>query len=464
MVGRKREYELLQRLYDSNKFELLVMYGRRRVGKTYLVANFLDSKEGVYFMAKEKDDISNVKGLWKALANYYGNIPSFFSPSNLSEILDFIDGNGRDLFLVLDEYQWFGENLDNLNSILQEYIDRWKRNNRRIRIVLCGSIISMMKSLAEDKQSPLYGRQTARLELLPFSYLEIGEFFPEISEKEKLEAYMMTGGVPYYLEFYSPGDTPASYIKRNIVDTMGALREEMGTLVREEVRKSGPYLRLLSLLAEGYTDFSELAPHFEDKSSLLSSYLDILENKLCLIEKIEPALGGKGKSHYRIRDYFCLLYFSLIYPNISDPSYWIDSGIFASRYLTEERISTFFGAAFESVCHDFMDICSVRGVLPFAYPHFQNHWEGDHEFDLASLTKKGELALGECKWTNKELTAKKYFEMEQFAKDHNLARYAYYYFISKSGFSDRLTELAKENSNIILFSLSDLFRLAQASE
>jgi len=457
MIGRKKEYQLLQRLYDSDSFELLVMYGRRRVGKTYLLVSFLSTHAGVYFMAKEKDDAGNLASLWKALARFYGGIPSFAYPKTLSDVLDYIDGDPRDLFLVLDEYQWLGENMANLNSILQEYADKWKRERRRIKIVLCGSVISMMRNLVDDKQSPLYGRHSAKLELLPFSYDEMCEFLPESSSKERLEAYMMSGGIPYYLEFYSPGDTPASFIRDNLVEVTGALRDEMETLVKEEVRKSGPYLRLLRLLGSGNTTFAELSPHFEGKSSLLSSYLDTLETKLCLIEKVEPALGGKGKTHYRIRDLFCLLYFTLIYPNTDDPSYYLNPDVFAERYLSEERTSTFFGMAFERVCQSFLDARSASSLLPCPYPRFRNHWEASHEFDLASLTKKNELALGECKWTNKELSAAKYFEMLQYAADHNLGENAHYYFFSRGGFSERLLELAKQETNVHLFGLDDLF-------
>ena len=461
MIGRRKEFEFLKRLYESDSFQLLVMYGRRRVGKTYLLSSFLSTHDGVYFMAKEKDDAGNVASLWKAISRYYGNAPSFASPKRLSDILDFIDQEDRGLFLVIDEYQWFGENIANLNSVLQEYVDRWKREKRNIKIVLCGSVISMMRDLIDDKQSPLYGRQTAQLELLPFPYWEMGEFFPELSPKQRLEAYMMTGGVPYYLEFYSPGDTPASFIQDNLVEVTGALRNEAETIVKEEVRKSGPYLRLLSLLAGGANTFAELMPHFEGKSSLLSSYLETLEEKLCLIEKVEPALGGKGKPIYRIKDLFCLLYFSLIYPNADDPAYWLNPEVFGQRYLTEERVSTFFGVAFERVCHDYMDRLSAYGGLPHPYPRFQNHWEGEREFDFAALSKKGELALGECKWTNKELSASKYFEMLQFAEGRGLQNHTQFYFVSREGFSPRLMELAQEKTNIHLVSLSDLFVLPQ---
>ena len=463
MIGRKKEYQQLEKLYDSRGFEFLVMYGRRRIGKTYLLADFLTTHKGVYFMAKEKDEAGNVQGLWRALSRHFTNLPSFAAPSDLDSILSFLDNAEAtpSLFLVIDEYQWFSNDIVRLNAIFQEHIDRWAREKRPIHLVLCGSVISMMRSITDDKESPLYGRQTAKLELLPFTYKDISDFFPNMDSKGKLEAYMLTGGVGYYLSLYRPDDTPASFIKRNLISTMGPLRGEVATLIREEVRKGGPYLRLLSLIAEGKTTFAELLPEFENKSALLSSYLDALSNKLCLIEKAEPALGGKNKPHYRIIDLFCRMYFQLIYPNIDDPAYHIDEDVFASRYITKERINTFFGSAFEDVCRNFMDLCSVYGRLPDIFPSFHGHWENDketsHEFDLASISKKGCLILGECKWTEREASAGKYFEMAEYANKHYPSHRFEAYFFSRSGFSTRLVSLAKENERIHLLDIDSLF-------
>ena len=157
------------------------------------------------------------------------------------------------------------------------------------------------------------------------------------------------------------------------------------------------------------------------------------------------------------------MYFSLIYPHIDDPSFYLEEESFASAYLSEERISAFFGVAFESVCHHYMNLSSAKGLLPHRYPIFDNHWEkdadGDHEFDLASSTKKNELALGECKWTNKPLSATKYFEMLKFAERHGYKGDNEFYFFAKNGFSERLIELSKQHNNIHLIQPDDLFRI-----
>lgn len=201
MYGRKEEMNHLKELYDSNRFEFLVMYGRRRVGKTTILQEFAENTNSIFFPAREKNDALNLEDFSKMIQYHFDKnfIASFQS---WEDALNYIGAKVEQrTAVIIDEFPYIIEENPSIKSILQHTIDHnWK--NKNIFLILCGSSVSIMESDVMGRKSPLHDRQTSSLEIKPFDYLESSAFFPNYSNEDKLLAYGILGGIPRYLEAF----------------------------------------------------------------------------------------------------------------------------------------------------------------------------------------------------------------------------------------------------------------------
>ena len=215
MLGRVAELNYLNELYESEKFEFLVMYGRRRVGKTTLLQEFSKHTNAIFFPAREKNDALNLEDFSKTIQLYFDQqfISSFKS--------------WEDAFII--------EENPSVKSLLQHAIDHsWK--NKNIFLVLCGSSVSVMENVIMGRKSPLHDRQTATLEIIPFDYLESSNFFPNYSNEDKLIAYGILGGIPRYLEAFDADKSIGENIASKIIRNGSYLYEEPENLLKAELR------------------------------------------------------------------------------------------------------------------------------------------------------------------------------------------------------------------------------------
>ena len=205
MIGRKQELALLEKLYNAHSFQFLIMYGRRRVGKTTILQKFAQSHDCIFFPAQEKNDVLNLEDFSQTVQEHYTG--DYLAPfPNWEKALAFIEkqsGTEKRTVLIIDEFPFLSAQNPSIKSIFQHAIDHsWQ--NKNIFLILCGSSVSFMINEVMGYKSPLYGRITAHLEVKPFDYLESAEFFPNYSQEEKLLAYGILGGIPRYLIAFNP--------------------------------------------------------------------------------------------------------------------------------------------------------------------------------------------------------------------------------------------------------------------
>ena len=202
MIGRMQEMNQLERMYTSERFEFMVMYGRRRIGKTTILQEFSKTHKTIFFSAQEKNDALNLQDFSRLVQEYFdGNFISNFA--NWEDALNYLGRKSQDkrIVLIVDEFPFLAETNPSIKSILQHKIDHdWK--DRNLFLILCGSSVSFMLDDVMGYKSPLYGRSTGSMEVQPFDYLESAAFFPNYSEEEKLIAYGILGGVPRYLNAF----------------------------------------------------------------------------------------------------------------------------------------------------------------------------------------------------------------------------------------------------------------------
>ncbi|MDD4509344.1 MAG: DUF234 domain-containing protein, partial [Oscillospiraceae bacterium] len=328
-------------------------------------------------------------------------------------------------------------------------------NDKPVMVILCGSLISMMVSQTLAYVSPLYGRRTAQMRLAPIPFQYFCEFFPGYSERQLIDIYAVTGGVPKYIESFVGSRDIYRAIGDCVLNRSGYLYDEPTFLLQQEVSEIGSYFSLIKVIAAGNSKLSAISAAMEVKSTGLTKYLktlidlDIIEREVPVTEE-NPEKSKKGL--YRIKDNYIRFWFAFIFPNQS----LIESG---NSQIVIQKIRAGFvsrHAAFiyEDVCREKMWRMNADGCWPFHFSRLGRYWSGDTEIDIAALDPEGgNLILGECKYWNEPVGANILRDLEQKAQTvpwRKNDRRLWYVLFSVSGFSAELKELAAQRTDVIL--------------
>ena len=456
-VDREEEMMTLQSEYERPGSSLVILYGRRRVGKTALISEFIKGKNALFFLASEESEAQNRTAFKEKAADFTGN-----------ELLRQFDAKSWDILfqtimqtpfqekpiIVIDEFQYIGKSNPAFPSIFQRIWEE-QLKDRSVMVILCGSLISMMESQTLSYSSPLYGRRTAqiRLKQIPFRYYH--EFFPDKSPRELVEYYSVTGGVPKYIELFSESDDIYHAIQKNILNRSGYLYDEPHFLLQQEVSEIGNYFSVIRAIAAGNSKLSAISTVLEVKSTSLTKYLktlidlDILKREVPVTEE-NPEKSKKGL--YKIKDNYLRFWFAFIYPNMS----FIESGNSAIVLdkIRKSMVSGHTAFVYEDVCREQMWKLNANGAWPFHFSKLGRWWDSRNEIDIAAIDPDGSnLILGECKFWQEPVGSNILYALEQKAaavewrKDR---RHTWLILFSAAGFTDELKEIAKSRSDLIL--------------
>ena len=456
-VDREEEMMTLQSEYERPGSSLVILYGRRRVGKTALISEFIKGKNALFFLASEESEAQNRTAFKEKAADFTGN-----------ELLRQFDAKSWDILfqtimqtpfqekpiIVIDEFQYIGKSNPAFPSIFQRIWEE-QLKDRSVMVILCGSLISMMESQTLSYSSPLYGRRTAqiRLKQIPFRYYH--EFFPDKSPRELVEYYSVTGGVPKYIELFSESDDIYHAIQKNILNRSGYLYDEPHFLLQQEVSEIGNYFSVIRAIAAGNSKLSAISTVLEVKSTSLTKYLktlidlDILEREVPVTEE-NPEKSKKGL--YKIKDNYLRFWFAFIYPNMS----FIESGNSAIVLdkIRKSMVSGHTAFVYEDVCREQMWKLNANGSWPFHFSKLGRWWDSRNEIDIAAIDPDGSnLILGECKFWQEPVGSNILYALEQKAaavewrKDR---RHTWLILFSAAGFTEELKEIAKSRSDLIL--------------
>ena len=461
MIGRQNELGVLKDLYHSGRFEYLVMYGRRRVGKTTLLQEFAKGKEAGFFPAREKNDALNLHDFSQLVQIKYDGafIASFEGWKDAFEYID--RKTTQRTLIIIDEFPFIAEENPSVKSILQHAIDHLWKNNRNIFLILCGSSVSFMETDIMGSKSPLHDRQTSSMEVTPFDYYDSSLFYPKYSNEQKLTAYGILGGVPRYLEAF---DDSLS-IERNIADKIikkgSYLNEEPSNLLKAELREPNVYNSILSAIATGRNRVQEMADYLHEENTKVSKYLTILQT-MRLVEKVVPCGEGANsrKGIYRLTDNFFRFWFRFEFTN---NAYYEMLGAKAASKEITDGLSDYMGEAFEGICKEYFVRHAKKGDLPFV-PYKMGKWWGNNPYikeqddvDLLMLDKTGKKGIFvECKYTNSKMPHKEYDDLKNAMLAFPDLEEKYMYFVSKSGYEASVMRHAREDGAVLL-TLDDLF-------
>ncbi|MBP5435717.1 ATP-binding protein [bacterium] len=462
MIGRSEELKHLEALYSSKSFEYLVMYGRRRVGKTTLLQEFSKDKDTVFFSAQIKNDHLNLEDFSKTVQIHFDNM--FIAPfQGWKEAFEYINRKvNRRTVVIIDEFPFIADSNPSVKSILQHEIDLSWKNNDNIFLILCGSSVSFMETEVMGSKSPLHDRQTSSIEILPFDYLESSLFFPNFTNEEKLLAYGILGGVPRYLEAFDDNLTIEQNIAEKIIKNGAYLHEEPANLLKAELRETNIYNSILSAIANGRNKVSEIADFIHEDISKVSKYLITLQVIRLIMKKVpcgESADSRKGI--YVLTDNFFKFWFRYEFTN---NSYYEILGAEKAAEEIMEDIPNLMGSAFGGICTEYLIRLAKKGKLPFV-PYSIGRWWGNNpiaksqdDIDILMLSKKREKGIFvECKFTSKPMPYDEYEDLKTAMSAFGDVKEKYMYFISRSGFTDSVSKAA-EKDGARLLTVDDLFR------
>ena len=465
MIGRQSECSALERMFSSDGFQFLVMYGRRRVGKTTILQEFAKRHACIFFPAQEKNDALNLRDFSQTVQEYFDG--DFLAPFlDWEKAFAYLGKRAaareKKTVLIIDEFPFLAEQNPSIKSIVQHTIDHaWRETD--IMLILCGSSVSFMVNEVMGCKSPLYGRVTGKLEVLPFDYLDSAAFFPAYTIEEKLTVYGILGGIPRYLNAFDDKRSIEENILREILPESTFLNDEPQMLLRMELREPGVYNSILEAVANGANKVSRIADHVHEDRSKCSKYLTTLQN-IRLLEKIVPC--GEAPTSKRGIYVLADFYYNFWYRHIfSKRNYFALLGEAEAAREIMESLPDYMGAVFEQVCIEYLKRMAKKKALPFI-PTALGKWWGTHpllkrqtDIDILGLNASGTQGLFcECKFRNRPLPMQEYEDLLTAAGAFPKVSKRHFVFFSKGGYTAPVRARAQREGAILL-TLEDLYSL-----
>lgn len=457
-IGRERELQTLNSLYNSNRFEFAVIYGRRRVGKTALINEFTKDKDNIFFTGIETTAKENLDNFSGCIMEYNTGIAADSTFSSFRSALEYVFelAKARRIVLVIDEYPYIARASKSLASTLQLLIDK-NKNHSKLFLILCGSSMSYMEDHVLSYKAPLYGRRTAQLKIDPFDFFESCRRFKKLSDVDKALAYGIVGGTPQYLIQFDDNLSIEDNIKNTHLNPSSFIFEEPGNLLKQEVREPATYNAIITAIATGSSKINEISNKVGANTSICATYI---RNLIMLdIIKKESPYGEKTtrKTIYTIKDNMFRFWYRFVPKNASI----IAHGAAELAYKRiEPELSSYMGGVFKEICKQYLWKLLIDGKCPVSFSDIGRWWgtnsktKSQEEIDIVGTA--GDSALfGECKWTNEKIGTG---ILETLVERSNLFTYKkkHFYLFAKNGFTKGCTDKSSEMDNVTLVAYADM--------
>ena len=464
-VGRERELETLEKACASGSFEMIVVYGRRRVGKTTLLRQLAKGRRALFFTAQQQSDRDNLRDFCRTAALFFG-LPEGTTFESWDAAFSYLAVRAAEqpYLFVFDEFPYAAAANRSIVSKLQVAVDH-ELSATRMCLVLCGSSQGFMEGEVLGKKSPLHGRRTAQIRLRPLGYLEAARMLPGVGAQRAFEYYACVGGVPYYLSRIDSSLSLRDNLACLFFSPQGLLYEEPQMLLRQELREPALYNSVLRAVGTGARRKTEIADRSGVGQASVSKYLrtltdlDILERAVPFGESAQDSRRGS----YRMRDAAYDFWYTFVMPSVGDVEEGLGELVAAS--IPDEVLATYFGRRFEEVCRQWMRAQALACALPVPVTSVGSWWGGNpltREQDDIDVVAAGRFSdrvlLGECKWRES------FDESEAFeklrARGELLRGYepAGYYLFSKRPLSEGTSAKVADDPLLHAVTLEDLYR------
>ena len=468
---RENELNKMNSRYYSDNMECIVIYGRRRVGKTALINEFCKDKPAVFFPALKGSSKENLEALSKAVYSYFNpgavEAPVYASFDAAFAEITRIAKSHRVVF-VIDELPYLAKAEPSVTSRLQHLIDHdW--SDSKLYLILCGSSMSFMEKEILSEKSPLFGRRTAQFKILPLTYLDAAKFHPELSPSENALIYGITGGIPHYIRKLDVHGSIRDALLNNFFDPSSYLFEEPENLIKQELREPAVYNTIITAIACGATRLNQISDKTGISTAICSKYIASL-TELGIIHKRLPVVQKSAKKTlYGISDNFFRFWYRFVPENILP----INAGSMDRIYdaAVGSYLSSYMGLVFEEICRQYMMF--YADCLPFPLQEIGEWWGTDPalkkevQIDIVGIGAKSDNAgkgrkyiIGSCKFKNEEIGTNELDLLRDYASLFTTADdECYYYIFSKSGFTSGLIE-KQSAGEVTLISLQQIYNMA----
>jgi AAA+ ATPase superfamily predicted ATPase len=461
-VGRIRELKALTSELDNGRPSLIVLYGRRRVGKSTLLQKAIEGRPSIYYQATRVTDADSQSLIKAAVSGALGSDPVLESISGWEGIFAYLEragsaihaGRGQALVVVLDEFPYLCEDNRALPSIIQKVWDGVRRAGVPLKLVLCGSHIAFMEDLLAER-NPLHGRQSRELEVGPLPFREAAALLPGWDADALLRAYGIFGGMPYYLSLCDPGEDLAANVRRLVLEDGAPLREEPIHLLQAELQAPARYASILRAVADGLTQWGEILNRVTRKGepgNSIAPYIDRLE-RMRLIRRMQsldvPVPEKSRATRYYLDDPFLAFHYRFVLPNASALQAGYGEAVY--RMKIEPALDEFMGGQFEDVCRAWVALCGEER-LGVPAQTVGKIWTGEYDLDVAGELLDGRRFAGECKWWKRPVGANVYRDLKAETGEN---RYfggtpPAYLLFARSGFTAELRKEAAKEGAVLL--------------
>ncbi len=459
-IGRESELKELNKLYCSDKFEFAVIYGRRRVGKTAIISEFIKDKESIFFTGVETNAKQNLDNFSRCIMEYNTGIAIDSSFSSFQAALEYVFELAKEkrIILVIDEYPYVARASKSLASTLQFLIDKYK-DISKLFLILCGSSMSYMEDHVLAYKAPLYGRRTAQFKIKPFEFFEVCQYFKNLSNVDKALAYGVVGGTPQYLLQFNDSLSIEENIKNTHLNPASSIFEEPNNLLKQEVREPAIYNAVITAIAAGSSKMNEISRKIDEDTSVCATYIKNLIT-LGIIKKESP-YGEKSsrKTIYSIEDNMFRFWYRFVPQNASIISR--GAADLAYQRIAPE-LSSYMGGVFEEICKQYLWKLLLDRNCAVNFSDIGRWWganpktKSQEEIDIMG-TDKDSVLFAECKWTNEKVGLG---VLETLVERSELFSYKkkYFYLFAKTGFTKACEDKAKEMGNVILVTYDEMMK------
>lgn len=457
-IGREHELNTLNKLYNSDKFEFAVIYGRRRVGKTALISEFTKDKDTIFFTGVETNAKQNLDNFSRCIMEYNTGIASGASFNSFQMAFEYVFelAKTKRIVLVIDEYPYVARASKSLASTLQLLIDK-NKDASKLFLILCGSSMSYMEDHVLAYKAPLYGRRTAQFKINPFEFLEACRYFENFSDEDKALAYGIVGGTPQYLMQLDDKLSIEGNIKNTHLNPSSSIFEEPTNLLKQEVREPAIYNAVITAIATGSSKMNEISNKIDEDTSVCATYI---KNLITLgIVKKESPYGKKStrKTIYSIEDNMFHFWYRFVPENTSI----ISRGAVDLAYSRiAPELSSYMGSVFEDICKQYLWKLLLEGKCAVNFTDLGRWWganpktKSQEEIDIMG-TDKDTALFAECKWTNEKVDLG---VLETLVERSTLFNYkrTHFYLFAKAGFTKGCIDRANEMGNVTLVTYEDM--------
>ena len=443
-IGRLEELNPLNALYQEKGGQLVVLYGRRRIGKTELLRQFCKGKPHIFYSAREIADAEQLAAFSGArlasgmeAAQYLHTFSDWHTAfSAISSI-----PTQQKRLIVLDEFPYMAQTNRSILSTLQQLWDSLLKDDD-VMLILCGRSLSFIEEQLLGSTTPLFGRTRAIIKLLPLSFSDASRFFERYSLRDTIASYAILGGIPHYLKQFDDGQPLRANIEQRILQRFSPLYNEAEFMLKQSLREVATYNSIIQAVALGRTKLNEIHEATQLEKSKLSAYLHNLIELGVLYREVPITEERSQRGLYRLKDEFFRFYYAFVFPYLSELEQ--GGGPIIWETVIQPQLSSFIAPTFENICTEYLRSLNRSGALPVALTKIGRWWDAHHEIDILGFdAQRTHYIVGECKG---QVTAMNTHDIQHtvasFSPKEKEARLHHWLF-SLSGFTPQAVEMAK---------------------